>query len=393
MKTFAKLAAILPSAILAASCGYSSAGDTQPTSTPSASPTDVQAIDFAITEHGSYDEPWAAKFVPGTDVLVMTLKAGGMHGYDTRNERAIFFTGLPEVDYGGQGGLGDVAFLPSEADQTLTDRTIYLSWAEAGDGDTRGAVVGRGKMVCEDHQSCEIRDLSVIWRQDPKVTGRGHYSHRITFSPDERYMFIASGDRQKQDPAQDPSNTLGTIVRLNLDGSAAAGNPLADRDGASDEIWSWGHRNILGMAWDAQDRLWEVEHGPAGGDELNLVQRGANYGWPTRSNGDNYNGTPIPDHSADDGFIKPVVSWSPVIAPGDMIIYRGGLFPDMTGDAIITGLSTNALIRVEIDGESAREVARYEMNDRIRTLAEAPDGALWVLEDGEGGRLLRLAPQ
>ncbi len=343
-----------------------------------------------IDEFGSYEEPWAAAFVPGTDVMIITTKPGEITGFDTANERAIFVSGAPEVDYGGQGGLGDIAFLESEAADTLTPRTIYLSYAEAGNGDTRGAAVARGQLVCADHQSCEIQDLSVIWRQTPKVTGRGHYSHRILFSPDESHMFIASGDRQKLEPSQDNSNTLGTIVRLNLDGTPAEGNPMADQPAPMNEIWSYGHRNILGMDWDAQGRLWDMEHGPAGGDELNLVEAGANYGWPTRSYGNHYSGDPIEDHSEDDGFVKPAIHWTPVIAPGDMIFYSGDMFADWQGDALIASLSGNALVRVEIDGTTATEAARYPFDNRIRAVDQGPDGAIWVLEDGEGGRLLRM---
>ena len=386
------IAATLPALIALASC--SPATDVDSTMTADAAWDGT----FTTEQLDTLDQPWAASFVPGTKVLVATTKPGKVHGWDLANGKAIFFSGVPEVDYGGQGGLGDIAFLESEAGQPLSGRTIYLSWAEHGERSdnpregTRGAVVGRGKLLCEDHQDCQITGMEVIWRQAPKTTGRGHYSHRIAFSPDEKYMFVASGDRQKMEPAQDAANTIGTIVRLNLDGTPAAGNPLADRGAPSNEIWSWGHRNILGMAFNAEGQLWEVEHGPKGGDELNLVKKGANYGWPTRSYGIHYNNDPIPDHVANDGFAKPALWWTPVIAPGDMLFYSGDLFPGLAGDALIAGLSSNALVRIDVEGETAREVARYGLDARIRAVVEGPDGALYVFEDGDGAKVLKLTP-
>ncbi len=366
-----------------ASCANAETGESAPAAAAENAP-------YATTEVATFDEPWALAFAPGTGVLFVTEKAGSLKFVDTASGAVGTVSGVPEVAYGGQGGLGDIAFLPAEASDRLGGRTIYLSWAEAGDGDTRGAAVGRGTLTCAQATACTIEGLKIIWRQTPKVTGKGHYSHRLAVSPDGQHLFIASGDRQKMQPAQDTGNTLGTIVRLNLDGTPAAGNPLADKGGASAEIWSWGHRNILGMDWDAQGRLWEVEHGPAGGDELNLVKRAANYGWPLRSNGEHYNGDPIPDHAADDGFAQPAASWNPVIAPGDMLIYRGTAFAAWQGHVLMPGLGSEALVAVAIDGEQARETARYAFDKRLRAIAEGPDGALWIAEDGEGGRLLKL---
>ena len=191
------------------------------------------------------------------------------------------------------------------------------------------------------------------------------------------------------EPSQDEQSHLGKIVRLELDGTPAGDGAIY---GALPDIWSMGHRNILGMDFDAQGRLWEVEHGPAGGDELNLVQKGANYGWPLRSNGEHYDGGAITDHSADDGFAKAAIGWTPVIAPGSMTFYTGDLFDGLAGNLLIAGLKSQAIVRVAIDGETATETARYDMGARIREIVEGPDGALWVLEDGEGGRLLELRP-
>jgi glucose/arabinose dehydrogenase len=245
---------------------------------------------------------------------------------------------------------------------------------------------------------------NVIWRQSPKLVGAGHYGHRLLFD-DDGYLWISSGDRQKFSPSQDMQSSVGKIVRLHDDGSVPQDNPFVDYldddafvddEGVYGQIWSLGHRNPLGMAFDLEGRLWEIEHGPAGGDELNLIVRGGNYGYPIVSNGEHYDGRPIPDHDTHSEFIKPVVWWTPVISPGNMIVYQSDLFPGMRGDALVAGLSSKAIIRIELDGDTAREVARYEMGVRIRSVVEGPGGALWVLEDeaeGTGGRLVKLTPQ
>ena len=383
--------------LVLAACGAEPGDDSRATAAepaPSAPQRTQKAADaFTVEAHGSFDEPWAMAFAPGTGVLLITEKPGALAGIDTATGRRFAVSGAPEVAYGGQGGLGDVAFLPWESAATLGARTIYLSWAEAGPGDTRGAAVGRGKLVCAAEGDCAVEGLQVIWRQAPKVSGRGHYSHRLAFSPDGKYLFVASGERQKMAPAQDLSGTLGKIVRLDLDGRPAPGNPFADKPGASPEIWSYGHRNILGLKFDAQGRLWDLEHGPAGGDELNLVEPGRNYGWPVVSDGDHYDGKPIPRHATRPDFAPPAISWNPVIAPGDFLFYSGALFPQWQGQAIIAGLESEALVRVRIDGARATEVARYDFGKRLRAVAQAPDGALWAIEDGKGGRLLKLTPR
>ena len=345
---------------------------------------------------GKFDRPWAIEFIPGSETLAITEQPGKLILMKTNTGETLEVSGVPEVAFGGQGGFGDIAFLESEANRE-DGRTIYLSWAELGDGEpgdegARGAVVGKGLLVCDEKaDSCAIEGLDVIWRQAPKVTGKGHFSHRIQISPDEQYLFIASGDRQKKTPAQDLDNTLGTIVRLNLDGTPAEGNPFADQGGVTAQIWSYGHRNILGMDFAPDGRLWEIEHGPAGGDELNVVTREANYGWPVRSNGDNYNGSDIPDHTADDGFTKPAIHWTPVIAPSDMIIYTGDMFGPWQGNALIAGLKTRAIVRVAIDGDTATEVGRYTFDKRLRSIAQGPDGSVWVVEQYKNGRLLKIS--
>ncbi len=389
----------LPIAMLVASCGSEASvdrtGETQSTPAP-AQGQEVSAStasEFRTVSFGSFDEPWAAAFAPGTSVLFITEKPGTMKFVDTASGRTGTVTGLPEVAYGGQGGLGDVAFLQSESSSSLDRRTIYLSWAEAGEGDTRGAALGRGTLVCAQADTCNIEGLNVIWRQQPKTDGQNHYSHRIAFSPDGQYMFVASGDRQKLEPAQDLSNTLGTIVRLNLDGSPAAGNPFAERGSPTDEIWSYGHRNTLGLDFDSSGQLWNMEHGPQGGDEINRIERGQNYGWPVVSDGIHYSGEGIPDHSTRPEFAEPAISWDPVIAPGDFIIYTGDQFDEWQGQALLAGMKPTVLVRVGIQGNQGTELARYPFERRLREIVQGPDGAIWLLEDRDGGRLLKLTPR
>ncbi|WP_230291782.1 PQQ-dependent sugar dehydrogenase [Croceicoccus sp. Ery5] len=377
--------------IALASLAASSLASCQETPTPATGGEAGNAamqVSFAKQDMGTFDEPWAIAFEPGTGTLFVTEKSGAIR-FRKADGTTGDVSGVPDVDYGGQGGLGDIVFAPDYA----SSHAVYISYAEAGSGDTRGAAVMRATLQCDQAEACALRDPRVIWRQDEKVTGRGHYSHRIAFSPDGDFLFIASGDRQKMQPAQDLSNNLGTIVRLLPDGSPAPGNPFTGEANANDEIWSYGHRNILGLAFDARGQLWDLEHGPQGGDELNLVARGMNYGWPNVSNGIHYDGKPIPDHAPGDGYVAPVEWWDPVIAPGGMIFYSGALFPDWQGNALIAGLGSQGLVVVKMDGKTASESARYDLGARIRAVAEAADGSVWVAEDGPDAHVWRLTPQ
>ena len=383
--TFRFLGALSPLALLAASCGSPAAGD-------SAKPAAAELKDaFKVEVLGTFAEPWAMAVLPGTSMLFLTEKAGTIKFVDAATKRQGTVTGVPKVDYGGQGGLGEIAFLRSESASTVSRRTIFLTWVEAGQAGTRGAALGKGTMVCEEADACRIEGLNVIWRQDPKVEGRGHFSHRIAFSPDGKYLFLSSGERQKFTPAQDLSNNLGKVLRLNLDGTPAAGNPFASKGGISAQIWSYGHRNLLGLQFDGAGKLWDLEHGPAGGDELNRIEPGKNYGWPLVSDGDNYDGSPIPRNSTRPDLAQPAISWNPVIAPGDFIFYSGKLWPEWKGQALIAGMGYPGLVRVKIDGARGTEQARYPLGKRIREVRESPDGSLLLLEDGAGGRLLRLS--
>jgi glucose/arabinose dehydrogenase len=324
-------------------------------------------------------------FLPDGRLLV-TEKEGRLLVLTQAGETSAPIAGLPAIDYGGQGGLGDVALHPDYAD----NGTIYFSYVEAGSDDTRGAAVARAKLAFSGDGG-DLSDVEVIWRQAPKVTGRGHFGHRILFSPDG-YLYISSGERQKFDPAQDMQANLGKIVRLNPDGSLPDDNPYLDKGAVAAQIWSLGHRNPLGIAFDAEGQLWNVEMGPRGGDELNRVVRAENYGYPVVSNGRHYSGKDISDHETRDEFRAPAVWWAPVISPSGFMIYSADLFSDWKGLGFITGLSSESLVQIEFGNETAREVARYDMGERMRAVAQGPNGAIWLLEDGTTGRLLKLTP-
>ncbi|CTP83127.1 PQQ-dependent sugar dehydrogenase [Xanthomonas graminis] len=341
---------------------------------------------FSATPFATFNEPWAMSFLPDGSALV-TEKGGTLKRFDPASGRTGTVSGVPAVDYGGQGGLGDVLPHPDFAQNGW----LYLSYVEAGSEDTRGAAVARAKLTLDANGGGALSQLQVIWRQQPKVSGSGHYGHRLAFGPDGK-LWISSSERQKFDPAQDMNSNLGKIVRLNGDGSVPADNPFARRGGVAAQVWSLGHRNVLGLAFDANGQLWEHEMGPAGGDELNLIQRGANYGYPIVSNGNHYDGRPIPDHSTRPEFAAPKLSWTPVISPAGFVIYSGSAFPQWRGNGFIGGMSSQSLLRIEFDGDHAREAARYDMGKRIREVEQGPDGALWLLEDGSSGRLLKLQP-
>ncbi len=343
-------------------------------------------VPFVATEITSFDQPWAMSFLPDGRLLV-TEKAGRLYIVTQDGTKSKPLPGVPDVAYGGQGGLGDVVLHPDYASNGL----VYISFAESGSGNARGAAVARGKLNVNDEGGGTLENLDIIWRQVPKVSGGGHYGHRIAFSADG-YLYISSGERQMFDPAQDMKQNLGKILRLHDDGAVPADNPFSDQGGVSAQIWSLGHRNPLGLAFDEHGRLWNVEMGPRGGDELNLVIRGANYGYPIVSNGDHYGGGEIPDHETRPEFAHPKVWWTPVISPGDLMFYSGDLFPEWKGSAFVAGLSAAALVRIGIEGDTAFEAERFDMNQRIRAVRQGPNGAIWLLEDGRGGRLLKLTP-
>jgi len=348
--------------------------------------TDGSSVRAAPLE--TFDKPWAMTFLPDGRALV-TEKGGVIWLLGVNGKKAGKVTGGPDVKERGQGGLGDIILHPDFA----TTGQIYLSYAErnADNDELSGAAVAIAKLTLTETGGT-LSDRSVLWRQFDAVIGNGHYGHRLAVSPD-RFLFISSGERQKFTPAQDMGSTLGKVVRLNLDGSVPADNPFAAQGGPAAEVWTLGHRNPLGLAFAADGKLWLHEMGPRHGDELNLIVRGQNYGYPEVSNGDHYDGRDIPDHPTRPEFAPPAAFWVPAISPAGLDIYEGALFPAWAGNALIGGLSSEALVRVAIaaDGKAA-EAARYEWGKRVREVEEGPDGAVYVLEDKEDARLLRLTP-
>ncbi len=352
----------------------------------------TSARPFTVHEVAKFSTPWAMAFLTGSgrpllDAALVTEKEGRLWVVDTRSGAKTAVSGVPGVHVAGQGGLGDVAVHPD----FVVNRRVYLSFVEKGPGGS-GAALGYGTLDLADKARPALRGFKTIWRQSPKVGGNGHFAHRIAFARDGT-IFLSSGEREKMTPAQDVQNDLGKVLHLTAEGSAAGGNPFNDRRADSTRnprIWSYGHRNILGLAFAQDGRLWASEMGPKGGDELNLIVRGRNYGWPVASNGSHYDGREIPDHRAGDGFEAPKVYWTPSISPGGLIIYSGDRFARWKGDALIPALSGKALIRVDIDGDTATKAEQWPMNARIRAIDEGPDGSVYLIEDK--GRLVRLDP-
>ena len=347
---------------------------------------DTNNTSIMTESFGQFNEPWAMTFLPEGRLLI-TEKPGVLVLFDTDTGAKTFIDGVPDVAYAGQGGLGDVILHPNFAENDW----VYFSYAERNNAGKQGAVVARAKLQLPATQPT-LENIEVIWRQSPFLNGSGHYSHRLAFGPDG-YLFITSGDRQEQTPAQDWDKNLGKIIRLHEDGSVPVDNPFQDKGELAKSFWTLGHRNLLGITFDASGNLWSHEMGPKDGDEFNLIKAGDNYGWPIVSWGDQYSGFPIPDHDTRPEFHAPEAYWVPTIAPSGLIIYSGSLFPGWQGDAFIGGLKSQALIRVDITGLQAREAERFDMKHRIREVEQDKQGAIWVLQDGGDAQLLRLTPQ
>ncbi|MBZ2162101.1 PQQ-dependent sugar dehydrogenase [Alteromonas stellipolaris] len=339
----------------------------------------------------SFNNPWAMAFLPDGHSLV-TEKAGTLWLLDKNQQKRFAVTGTPDVTARGQGGLGDVIVHPD----FKTNSTIYISYIERDPKDDAysGAVIERATLTISD-SGANLSDRELIWHQSPKVTGNGHYSHRMVISPDG-YLFITSGDRQKFTPAQNMAMNLGKILRLNADGSVPQDNPFYGNGSVTEQIWTLGHRNPLGIDFDEQGNLWSHEMGPRHGDELNIIEKARNYGYPIVSQGDHYSGVKIPNHEEFPIYKAPENAWVPAISPAGFIIYKGDLHKDWKGNGFIGGLSSEALVRVTFsqDGQkwSVEEAERYEWGKRVREVEQDDMGNIYVLEDKEGGRLIKLQP-
>ncbi|WP_017930954.1 PQQ-dependent sugar dehydrogenase [Robiginitomaculum antarcticum] len=335
-----------------------------------------------------FNDAWAMTFLPDGHMLV-TEKSGNLWLLGANGAKLGTIDNAPSVDARGQGGLGDIIAHPDFA----TNGTVFISYVERDSGNDAlsGAAVERATLTLT-QTGGTLSGRETIWRQYPKVTGNGHYGHRLAISPNG-HLFITSGERQKFSPAQNMSMNLGKVIRIHQDGSIPEDNPFYDNGGMAAQVWTLGHRNPLGIDFDAAGQLWVHEMGPRGGDELNKIVRSENYGYPNVSEGKHYSGVDIPDHKDIPIYEAPAVSWVPAISPAGFTLYDGALFTDWMGDGFIGGLSSTALIRVDMDAEDGPvEAARYEWDTRIREVETGPDGALYVLEDDEG-RLLRLTPK
>jgi glucose/arabinose dehydrogenase len=372
---------------------------------------------FAMNQVATFNLPWRIAFLPDGRMLI-TEKPGAVW-LVTQQGAKTPVANAPKVLHQGQGGLLGIFTSPRYA----TDHNVYLTYAEPGDGGSSLALA-RARLAISD-AAASLDGLEVLWRQMPKGQG-GQFGAAVAFSPDGQYLFLTVGDRMRFTVAQDPNQELGKILRLTLDGKPAPGNPMAGKTGAASvplinppmdteaaksalvvstytfpgpnlapaETWTSGHRTPYGLAFSPDGRLWELEHGPRGGDELNLIEPGKNYGWPLVSYATNYDGVPIPSPDSRPDLAKPVIYWTPVIAPGSLTFYNGTMFPQWKGSALIGGMGSRTLNRVTFDGKGgAAPAERWNVGKRIRDVAVAPDGAVWMIEDANPGGLFRVTPK
>jgi aldose sugar dehydrogenase len=375
-------------------------------------------VPFNMTKVATFDLPWRIAFLPDGRMLI-TEKVGNLWLVTQKGAKTPV-TNVPTVQAKGQGGMLGVFLSPHYA----KDHSIYLTYAEPGAPGGSSLALARARLVMGGG-TAKLEDLKVIWRDGERGNG-GQFGAQIAFSPDAKYLFLAVGERQRMTPAQDPNQPLGKILRLTLDGKPAPGNPMAGKTGAASvpiidppkdteaaktapvlrtytfpgpnltpaETWTSGHRTPYGLGFAPDGRLWELEHGPRGGDELNLLEPGKNYGWPLVSYAINYDGVPIPSPTTRPDLAEPVIYWTPVIAPGNMAFYKGKMFPQWNGSALISGLASKALLRVTFDGKGGATPAdRWEVGWRMRDVEVAPDGALWMIEDSPTGGLYRATPK
>jgi glucose/arabinose dehydrogenase len=375
------------------------------------------SLPFNMVQVTTLNLPWKIAFLPDGRMLV-TEKVGGME-LVTQQGAKTPITNVPAVLHRGQGGMLGVFLSP----HYTKDHNVYLTYSEPGDGGSSLALARAKLKIGTDTASLE--GLQVIWRDGERGDG-GQFGAEVAFSPDGKYLFLSSGDRQRMTPAQDPNQPLGKILRLTLDGKPAPGNPMAGKIGTPtvpvidppentetaktapvvrtytfpgpnltpSETWTSGHRTPYGLAFAPDGRLWELEHGPRGGDELNLIEPGKNYGWPLVSYGHNYDGVPVPDPDSRPDLAKPVIYWVPVIAPGNLVFYKGAMFPQWDGSAFASGLGSKSLTRITFDGKGgAAPAERWDIGFRARDVEVAPDGALWMIEDARPGGLFRLTPK
>jgi glucose/arabinose dehydrogenase len=373
-------------------------------------------LPFTVTQITTLSLPWKIAFLPDGRMLI-TEKVGGLW-LVTQQGAKTPVANIPAVLWKGQGGMLGVYLSPHYA----KDHNVYLTYSEPGDGGSSLALARAQLKIGNDAASLE--GLQVIWRDGERGLG-GQFGAEVAFSPDSKYLFLSVGERQRMTPAQDPNQPLGKLLRLTLDGKPAPGNPMAGKTGAATvpvidppsdteaaktapvvrtytfpgpnltpaETWAMGFRTPYGLAFAPDGRLWELEHGPRGGDELNLILPGRNYGWPLVSYAVNYNGVPIPSPDTRPDLTKPVIYWTPVIAPGNLMFYKGAMFPQWNGSAFASGLATMALVRITFDGKGgAQAVERWNMGHRVRDVEVAPDGALWMIEDAKPGGVFRLTP-